>query len=177
MALSINPIWAKLWLRRAECLLKMKNFDNALQDIKIATILDLSLSDDKYYQQLLRELMAVVPDGMSKLEKITFDFSGVDQVEEFKKTLKLLNVEAGSLTALNGEETNKLRQEVIKKLDLMKSEPNAEFDKMMDAQVIMGIRLLAIAKTRLSSLKRTEATWVISCSSIGRMDEETHVLQ
>merc|ERR1719320_1380798 len=94
-----------------------------------------------------------------------------------KSTLKLLNLDAESMAGLNDEEMDKLRLEVIKKLDLMKTEPNAEFDKMADAQVMADLRKLAIAKTRLSSLKRTEAKWIISCSTIGRMDEETEVLE
>jgi len=176
-ALSINPDWAKLWIRRAECLIKMKDYDSALQDMKIGTTLDQSFLQEKYYQQLFCQLLVAVPDGRSQFEKLTFDSSGMDQAEEVKKTLKLLNVDAESMGGLNEEEMEKLRQEVIKKLDLMKNEPNAEFDKMADAQVAMDLRWLAIAKTRLPSLKRTDAKWVISCSSIGRMDEETQVLQ
>lgn len=176
-ALSLNPEWAKLWVRRAECLIKMKEYDDAMQDMKLGVILDPSFSGWTYYQQLLTELTAAVPDTAARLKDLTFDFSGVDQAEEVKKTLQLLNVNAESMAGLNKEEMEKLRQEVIRKLDLMKAEPNAEFDKMADAQVTADLRKLALAKTRLSSLKRTEAKWVISCSSIGRVDEETAVLQ
>jgi len=177
MALSINPDWVKLWLRRAECAIKMMDYESALQDMKIASTLDQSLSEGEYYQKLLCELTAAIPDCKSQLDKLSFNFSGFDQAEEVKQTLKMLNVDAESMKGLGREEMEKLRQEVIKKLDLMKNEPNAEFDKMADAQVVANLRKLAIAKTRLSTLKKSEAKWVISCSSIGRMDEESKVLQ
>jgi len=177
MALSLNPDWAKLWVRRAECLIKMMDFEGALFDMKLATILAPSFAGEKYYQKLLAELATAVPDCNSRLRNLTLDFSSGSQAEDMKSTLKLLNLDAESMAGLNDEEMDKLRLEVIKKLDLMKSEPNAEFDKMADAQVMADLRKLAVAKTRLSSLKRTETKWIISCSTIGRMDDETEVLE
>lgn len=177
MALSLNPDWAKLWFRRAECLIKIEDYEGALLDMKLGMILDSSFTKEKYYQKLLSDLTAAIPDCNSRLQNLVFDFTSGDQADEVKKTLKLLNIDMESMAGLNEEEMEKMRQEVIKKLDLMKANPNAEFDKMADAQVMTDVRKLAISKTRLSSLKRTQANWLISCSTIGRMDEETEVLE
>jgi len=177
MALSLNPDWAKLWFRRAECLIKIQDYEGALLDMKLGMVLDSSFTTGKYYHKLLNDLTAAIPDCSSRLKNLIFDFSSGDQADEVKRTLKLLNIDMESMAGLNEEEMENMRQEVIKKLDLMKSNPNAEFDKMADAQVMNDVRKLAVAKTRLSSLTRTEANWLISCSTIGRMDEETEVLE
>jgi len=177
MALSLNPDWAKLWLRRAECLIKMEDYEAALLDMKLGMTLDSSFAGGKYFQQLLSELTTVIPDCNSRLHNLNFDFSSEDHAEVVKKTLSLLDVDSESMAGLTDEGMWKLREEVVKKLELLKSEPNAEFDRMAEAQVMTDLRMLAVAKTQLSSLKRTEAKWMISCSSIGRMDEETEVLE
>jgi len=176
-ALSLNPDWAKLWVRRAECLIKMEDYEGALYDMKLGMTLDSSFASGGYFQQLLSDLSTAIPDCNSRLQNLSFDLSGEDHAEVIKRTLNMLNIDAASTAGMTEEELEKLRTDVIKKLELLESEPNAEFDKMANAQVMNDLRKLAVAKTKLPSLPRTEAKWIISCSTIGRKDEETEVLE
>jgi len=158
-------------------LIKMEDYEGALYDMKLGMTLDSSFASGGYFQQLLSDLSTAIPDCNSRLQNLSFDLSSEDHAEVIKKTLNMLNIDAASTAGMTDEELEKLRTDVIKKLELLESEPNAEFDKMANDQVMNDLRKLAVAKIKLPSLPRTEAKWIISCSIIGRKDEETEVLE